>query len=238
MKIAHIADVHILLYKRHEEYRIVFEKFYQSLRDNEVDRIVLAGDIFHSKSILSPEAVELGSDFFRHLANIAPVDIIIGNHDVSLQNNTRLNSITPIVNNITDTRYSILVYEKSGIYDISDDVAYGVFSCLDESKFPITYDVMDIVTPRPSFNIENGKFIALFHGNISGSVSETNFTFKDTGYDASIMFKNYDAAFLGDIHRLQKLPLSKIVEEIVDEEQLSQLKVQYPDLRVLEEIVD
>lgn len=194
MIIAHCADIHILLYKRHAEYKVLFEKFYQSLRDNKVDRIFIGGDIFHSKSILSPEAVELGSDFFKSLADICPVDIIIGNHDVNLKNNERLDSITPIVNLITSEN-ALWVYEKSRLVEIdSSNVVYGVFSCLDEPNFPIT------------FKKEKGKkYIALFHGNISGSVSETNFTFKDTGYDASIMFKNYDAAFLGDIHRLQQV---------------------------------
>ena len=58
-KIIHIADVHIRLYKRHEEYRRVFDQFFDEIRDTDVDRIVIAGDIVHSKNQMTPELISM-----------------------------------------------------------------------------------------------------------------------------------------------------------------------------------
>jgi DNA repair exonuclease SbcCD ATPase subunit/DNA repair exonuclease SbcCD nuclease subunit len=204
MKIAHLADIHIRLYKRHDEYRDVFKRLYTSLREHNVDRIALLGDIFHSKSILSPEAVDLASEFFRELSKIAPLDIIVGNHDVNIKNDQRMDAITPIVELVADIslkpatcRGEIYVYKESGMYlGIGNAVNYGIFSCLDEKNFPI------LKRPIDSSAL---PLVALFHGNLSGSFSETMYKFENTGYDADVLFKNYDMVMLGDIHRRQEL---------------------------------
>ena len=97
MKFAHIADTHIKNLKYHYEYKEVFKQLYQALRDEEVDCIVHCGDIAHTKTQISPEFVELCSDFFRSLVDIAPTYIILGNHDGNLRNSSRQDAITPIV---------------------------------------------------------------------------------------------------------------------------------------------
>ena len=76
-KIAHIADTHIKNLKFHYEYKIVFEQLYETLRKENVDYIVHCGDIAHTKTQISPEFVELCSDFFLNLASIAPTYIIL-----------------------------------------------------------------------------------------------------------------------------------------------------------------
>ena len=70
-KIAHLADVHIKNLKYHYEYRHVFNQLYAILRKNEVDYIYIGGDIAHTKTQISPEFVQLCSEFFTNLANIA-----------------------------------------------------------------------------------------------------------------------------------------------------------------------
>ena len=97
MKFAHISDTHIKNLKYHYEYRIVFEQLYETLREHEVDYIVHCGDIAHTKTQISPEFVEMCSDFFRNLAEIAPTYIILGNHDGNLKNSSRQDALTPIV---------------------------------------------------------------------------------------------------------------------------------------------
>ena len=97
MKFAHISDTHIKNLKYHYEYRIVFEQLYEALWEHEVDCIVHCGDIAHTKTQISPEFVEMCSDFFRNLAEIAPTYIILGNHDGNLKNSSRQDALTPIV---------------------------------------------------------------------------------------------------------------------------------------------
>ncbi len=81
MRFAHIADTHIRNLKYHYEYKAVFEQLYDTLREREVDYIVHCGDIAHTKTQISPEFVEMCSDFFRNLAEMAPTYIILGNHE-------------------------------------------------------------------------------------------------------------------------------------------------------------
>ena len=74
MKFAHIADTHIKNLKYHKEYKAVFKQLYASLKEQKVDYIIHCGDIAHTKTQISPEFVELCSDFLKNLADIAPTD--------------------------------------------------------------------------------------------------------------------------------------------------------------------
>ena len=88
--IFHIADVHIRLTKRHDEYTEVFEKLYKAIeRTPESTVVAVLGDLFHNKSDLSPECVKIASDFLQNLANRRPTVLIAGNHDATLANKNR-----------------------------------------------------------------------------------------------------------------------------------------------------
>jgi len=52
MRIAHISDIHIRLKDRHDEYKEVFDRLYKELKTQKPDRILLTGDIVHSKITL------------------------------------------------------------------------------------------------------------------------------------------------------------------------------------------
>jgi len=86
MRLAHISDTHIRNYERQDQYRAVFEDLYRVLKKEKPDYIIHCGDIAHKKTVISPEFVELCSDFFRNLEAIAPTYIILGNHDGNLRN--------------------------------------------------------------------------------------------------------------------------------------------------------
>ena len=92
-KILHVADIHIRNFKRHKEYRQVFRKLYKDAKQLPKNSIIyVAGDIVHTKTDISPELVELTSEFFRKLADIRPTIVITGNHDANLNNKSRLDS--------------------------------------------------------------------------------------------------------------------------------------------------
>ena len=97
-KLAHISDTHIRNLKYHQDYRACFKQMYQILREQEVDYIIHCGDIAHTKTQISPEFVEMASEFFKNLEQIAPTYIILGNHDGNLKNASRQDALTPIVN--------------------------------------------------------------------------------------------------------------------------------------------
>lgn len=197
--IAHCADIHIRLYKRHDEYRKVFSTFYEQLRKTDLTEgvIVVAGDILHAKTDMTPELVELASEFLRTLADIAPTLVIAGNHDLNLSNMNRLDSLTPIIKNL---RHSNLHYLKhSGIYEIAD-ADFAVFSILDtREKWPSVEDCR-----------KKAHKIAMYHGPVNGAQTDINYVITDRHVDSST-FGGYDMVLLGDIHRYQVLQESKPV---------------------------
>jgi len=125
-KFAHIADTHIKNLKYHYEYKKVFQQLYQILKEESVDYIIHCGDIAHTKTQISPEFVELASDFFRNLSSIAPTYIILGNHDGNLKNSSRQDAITPIIDALDLDNLYLL--KDSGETEIGDGVTLNVLS--------------------------------------------------------------------------------------------------------------
>ena len=119
-KICHLADTHIKNLKYHQEYKEIFEQIYDSLRENKVDYIVHCGDIAHTKTQISPEFVDMCSDFFRNLSLIAPTYIILGNHDGNLKNSNRQDAITPIVEALNLPHLHLL--KNSGEVHLNNDL--------------------------------------------------------------------------------------------------------------------
>ena len=189
MKFAHIADTHIKNLKYHYEYKVVFEQLYEQLREQKVDYIVHCGDIAHTKTQISPEFVEMCTDFFRNMADIAPTYIILGNHDGNLKNSSRQDALTPIADALDHPNLHLL--KDSGEVVLNDDFALNVLSVFDTANWaePTSYDRVNI---------------ALYHGSISGCKTDIGWTMEYGENDISI-FDNFDYAFLGDIHKTNQV---------------------------------
>ena len=185
MKFAHIADTHIKNLKYHYEYKEVFKQLYQALRDEEVDCIVHCGDIAHTKTQISPEFVELCSDFFRNLVDIAPTYIILGNHDGNLRNSSRQDAITPIVEALD--LQDLYLLKNAGETPLNADYTLNVLSVFDEDNW---------TDPTEPDKIN----IALYHGSISGVKTDAGWVMEHGEHDIKI-FDKFDFAFLGDIHK-------------------------------------
>lgn len=188
MRFAHIADTHIRNLKYHFEYREVFKQLYKSLKQEKVDCIVHCGDIAHTKTQISPEFVDMCREFFENLAAIAPTYIILGNHDGNLRNDSRQDAISPIVKAINNP--NLILLRNAGETKINDNFCLNVLSVFDEENWvkPTNEDIVNI---------------ALYHGAIDKSKTDSDWTL---GGDHDIgIFDNFDFAFLGDIHKTQKL---------------------------------
>ena len=192
-KIVHTADIHIRLFKRHEEYREAFNTFYDQLRQTDLTDgvIVVAGDILHAKTDMSPEMVELASEFLRTLADIAPTFIIAGNHDLNLSNMNRLDSLTPIIKNLNHD--NLHYFKHSDVYQVAD-VDFAVFSILDDREsWPSTEDCR-----------KNARKIALYHGPVHGAQTDIKYVITNRHVDVTT-FDGFDMVLLGDIHKYQIL---------------------------------
>lgn len=199
----HISDIHIRQLKRHEEYKCVFQHLYKELKKQGTDNsiLVIVGDILHSKNELSPECVELTVDFFTELSNILPIIIIAGNHDANLSNKSRLDSLTPICNNIKDTTYKHYYLKYSGVYSYHNLIIV-VNSLLDDIFIKECDIPVDISNKKTS--------ICMWHGTIDKCVLNTG-TVLENEYVNCNNFKGYDITMLGDIHKHQYMNKEKTI---------------------------
>lgn len=186
--IAHTADIHIRNLKRHREYEEVFDRFYEKLRSYKGNGIIyIGGDIAHAKTQMSPELVFQISKFLKNCADIADTIVIPGNHDCNLNNPSRLDVLTPIIQNLNHDQLHYLY--DSGVYHIAN-VGFGVMSIFDDPK--------DYVKAK-DFDAEIK--IALFHGTVANA--ETDFGFKLQSKIKINKFSGYHLGLLGDIHKTQ-----------------------------------
>ena len=189
MKFAHLADTHIKNLKYHYEYKEVFKKLYEKLREENVDYIIHCGDIAHTKTQLSPEFVEMCSSFLSSLASIAPTYVILGNHDGNLKNSSRQDAITPIVEALNEPNLFLL--KNSGEVELDGNFSLNVLSVFDRDSW---------VTPTKDRRIN----VALYHGAISNSRTDLGWLMEHGEDDISI-FQGHDYAFLGDIHKTNQI---------------------------------
>jgi DNA repair exonuclease SbcCD ATPase subunit len=192
--IFHIADVHIRNWKRHKEFKGVFDRMFKELDKCPENTIVtVGGDIVHAKTEMSPELIRMCSILFEGLAKRFPTIIITGNHDANLNNPHRLDALTPIVEGLDIP--NLFYLRNSGLYEIGD-IAVSVMSLLDKEEDYITYDKID--------NPEQYKrLVALYHGTIANSKVDSGLVL-DHGLSWDT-FAGFDVVPLGDIHKRQVL---------------------------------
>lgn len=196
--IVHVADIHIRNWKRHTEYREVFEKLYELVKSSPPNTIVtVGGDIVHAKTDMSPELIDMVNDFFVNLAELAPTFVICGNHDTNLNNNNRLDALSPIFKAL----------KQKNLYYLKDTELYEVGD--------VCFSVMSLLQPQEDYilasNIQGSykRKIALYHGTVENSSTDTGIKLLQ-GLKMET-FNGYDVALLGDIHKRQVLKASPLV---------------------------
>jgi len=196
-KIYHLADLHIRNLKRHKEYREVFQKFLNNVDKDNIENAViyLAGDIAHAKTEMSPELVREISWFLTECANRKHTFLITGNHDCNLNNNYRLDVLTPIVQNLKNERIHYL--RDTGVYPFHN-ITFVVYSILDNQEN----------WPKGEL-VEGENTICLFHGPVNDSTTDIGYTVSSNSFTTE-MFDGFDMVMLGDIHKRQTLGRSTI----------------------------
>ena len=193
-KLAHFADVHWRGLTRHQEYKRSFEHAFETLRKENVDGIVIVGDIVHSKTQgISPELITCLCWWFREMSRIAPVYITLGNHDGLIMNKDREDAISPIIRALDLP--NIYLSKNTETFSISEEINLTNYSCFDEESWPN-------VGP-----VDNKINIALFHGAVTGSLTDINWELD--GEIDDTFFSGFDFVLLGDIHKHQYLDPEK-----------------------------
>ena len=190
LRLAHVSDIHVRNHRYHEEYSAVFEELYAKLRELKPDIIVNTGDTAHTKLQLSPAYFHMTAKFFENLADIAPLHIILGNHDLNLRNPSRIDAVSPIVEALDHK--DIHFHKFSQEVDLGNGFVLNVLSILDEDKW---------IDPTDESKVN----IALFHGSVAGVTTDTGWVM-DHGDIHIQQFAPFDYVLLGDIHKTnQKL---------------------------------
>jgi DNA repair exonuclease SbcCD nuclease subunit len=117
-------------------------------------------------------------------SKIAKTILIPGNHDANLKNDDRLDSITPIVNNLNNS--NIVYYKNRGVYE-DENVSWCVYSQF-QGNIP------------PDIDTALGFKIGLFHDPVQGLTTDLGFDFGEHAYDTE-KFKGLDIVLCGDIHK-------------------------------------
>lgn len=192
-KVYHLADIHIRVMDRHEEYKEVFQRLYEFLKAQEnisSSVIVICGDLFHNKDRFVSETILLFNDFVKSLSEITTTFLIVGNHDC-FHHTDRLDSLSGIIDIANHPNLHLL--KNSGVYTFKN-IQFGVSSLTDSMFIPS--DKLDSKLIK----------IALYHGCV-GNVDTGSGSFMK-GMDIN-KFKGYDLCLLGDIHKRQYLNKEK-----------------------------
>ena len=189
-KIYHLADLHIRNLKRHNEYRQVFQKFLDRVDTDNIQNsvIYLAGDIAHAKTEMSPELIMEISWFLTECSNRRETILITGNHDCNLNNNYRLDVLTPIIHNLSNPHIHYL--RDTGVYNIHN-LTFVVYSILDKKEN----------WPKAE-SVEAENKICLFHGPVNLAQTDIGYTVSSNSFTVD-MFDGFDMVMLGDIHKRQ-----------------------------------
>jgi len=183
-KLVHFSDLHLKLFKDHDLYRGVLNNMLEKFREINPDRIVFTGDLLHSKNQLTPEVIEIASWVLTECSSIAKTILIPGNHDALINNNDRLDSITPIVDNLNNS--NIVYYKNRGIYE-DENVSWCVYSQF-QGNIP------------PEIDTAVGFKIGLFHDPVAGLTTDLGFDFGSHAYDTE-KFNGLDLVLCGDVHK-------------------------------------
>ncbi len=183
-KIVHFSDLHLRLFKDHDLYRKILTDMLNQFREIKPDRIVFTGDLLHSKNQLTPELIEISVWLLNECSKIAKTILIFGNHDGLVNNNQRLDSITPIVESMRNS--DVVYYKDRGVYE-DENVSWCVYSQF-QGNIP------------PDITEAKGIKIGLFHGPISGLKTDLGYDFGDHAYNVE-KFGGLDVVLCGDIHK-------------------------------------
>lgn len=199
--VIHCSDIHIRPYLRLGEYVEQLEKFVEKCKEiaegyeKEEVRIVICGDLFHSKLNISNELMTFSSFFIRELEKIARVIVIAGNHDLLVNNTNRTDTLTALFETANFENCIFLDKElgyESGIME-DDNIIWALYSIY-EGFTPPQLDMVER---------DGKKVIGLFHGMIVGA-SLDNGSESESGVDSGL-FNGCDVVMAGDIHKRQTI---------------------------------
>lgn len=209
-KLICIADIHIDIDNKRNGNTVKTEKkkteyflnqFIDYCKENSTEktRIIIAGDIFETKSKITSESFKCAQDFIIKLSKIAKVIVFAGNHDYNINNKERENWLNALFNiDIPNTIYLDKELNfKSGIYE-DENIAFCLYSHFDNFNRP---NIEEYIEKNPDKSL-----IGLIHGEIEGATNYYNHVFENNKENKNIqrkIFENLNFVVAGHIHKPQ-----------------------------------
>ncbi len=223
MKFLHTSDLHIgkkifetsLL----EEQRCMLQQIFQAAVEEDVDALVIAGDIY-DRSVPATEAVSLLDEFLTGLSEKKiPVIMISGNHDSPER-----------------VGFADKILEKQGIYiagtyegslrrvELEDVFGKVVFVCLPFVKPAVvggtnSAEAVANILKKEDFAFQDGRrYVLITHYFVTGESGEQpQLSESETGIDVggidnvpADVFAGFDYVALGHIHKAQRVGSGQI----------------------------
>ncbi len=199
VKLAHLADIHIQD-RRRDEYSAVFTALYASLQEEQPDIIVVAGDVFDSKTKASAVNFSDVADFLKALTAIAPTVMIAGNHDTNCGTPGALDLLTPVLRDHKHLQQPRLIYwRNSGVY-----VAHGIVWAVIAPDAGSKPQLSEIEATVAAHRLESAPRICLFHEEVNGALFSNGIAMQDFRI-VSRDFDPFDAVLGGHIHLRQMI---------------------------------
>lgn len=185
-KIFHISDIHIRTLKRHDEFNKVFDNMFLHIAQHATDSsiCVVSGDIVHSKLEMSPELINMLTKFFRGFT--IPTIVILGNHDMNLNNLNRLDALSPVLDVINNPNIHFI--KDNGLFEMGGVVFNHMAVDVQPEKY---IKAKDFDAPYK---------IALHHGAVNSAVTDVGFEIEND-HVTTELFEGHDLTLLGDIHK-------------------------------------
>jgi DNA repair exonuclease SbcCD ATPase subunit/DNA repair exonuclease SbcCD nuclease subunit len=185
-KIYHVSDIHIRTLKRHTEYREVFKNMFDYIESNRTANsiAVVTGDIVHSKLDMSPELVQMLVDFFNGFK--LPTIVILGNHDMNLNNMHRIDAVSPILDVIQNN--NIIFIKENGLFECGGAVWNHMAVDVAPTEYILAKD------------FDASYKIAMHHGAVNTAKTDIGYQISNE-HVTTELFKGHDITLLGDIHK-------------------------------------
>lgn len=185
-KIYHVSDIHIRTLKRHTEYREVFKNMFEYIESTRTANsiAVVTGDIVHSKLDMSPELVQMLVDFFNGFK--LPTIVILGNHDMNLNNMHRIDAVSPILDVIQNN--NIVFIKENGLFECGGAVWNHMAVDVAPTEYILAKD------------FDASYKIAMHHGAVNTAKTDIGYQISNE-HVTTELFKGHDITLLGDIHK-------------------------------------
>ena len=186
-KIFHVSDIHIRTLKRHSEYREVFNTMFLTIAQEATDNsiCVVTGDIVHSKLDMSPELINMLTEFFSGF--MIPTIVILGNHDMNLNNTYRVDALSPILNVINNKNIHFI--KENGVFEIASILFNHMAVDVPPTKYIKGTDL-----PADRYSI------AMHHGAVHTAKTDIGYEISNE-HVTTELFSGHDLCLLGDIHK-------------------------------------